>query len=110
MDIKLALDALAALSHETRLGVFRILVQAGHDGLAAGEIAERLQARQNTMSSHLKLLHSAALIDSRRDGRRIMYTANYRTARELILFLMDDCCAGNAEVCEPLAEAFAVNC
>ena len=62
------------------------------------------------MSSHLKQLNMAALIDSRRDGRKVMYTANYTTARQLILFLMEDCCAGSAEVCQPLAKALAVNC
>ena len=108
MDINQALDALAALSQETRLAVFRMLVKAGPAGLPAGDIAERLSARQNTMSSHLKQLHAAGLIASCRDGRRILYTANYATARDLILFLMDDCCAGNAAVCDPVARALAV--
>ena len=110
MDINNALEALAALSHETRLAVFRLLVQAGPQGMPAGDVALRLQARQNTMSSHLKHLHAAGVIDSRRDGRRILYSANYATVRELILFLMDDCCAGSAEVCEPVAQSLAVNC
>lgn len=109
MELSNALDALDALSQETRLAVFRELVRAGPGGLSAGEIALRLRVRQNTMSSHLKQLHSAALVNSCRDGRRVMYTANYQTARELILFLMEDCCAGNAEVCVPLAEALATN-
>ena len=64
MDVELALEALSALSHETRLWVFRLLVQAGPQGLPAGEIAEALGSRQNTMSSHLKTLAMAALIDS----------------------------------------------
>ncbi len=108
MEIKAALDALAALSQETRLGVFRILVQAGPQGLSAGDIAARLITRQNTMSSHLKQLHAAGLVDSRRDGRRVMYTARYDTARQLIQFLMEDCCAGSQEVCRPLAKVLAV--
>ena len=110
MDTKSALEVLAALSHESRLDVFRMLVRAGPGGLAAGDIADRLHARQNTMSSHLKQLHAASLIDSRRDGRRVIYMANYGTARELILFLMQDCCASSAAVREPLAKALAANC
>lgn len=107
MDIKHALKSLDALAQETRLWVFRILVQAGSDGLSAGEIAETLGCRQNTMSNHLKQLHAAGLIGSRRNGRRILYTADYATIRNLVMFLMEDCCAGNAAVCRPVAEALA---
>lgn len=106
MDIRTALDGFEALSQETRLAALRLLVQAGPDGLPAGEIADALGCRQNTMSAHLKILHGATLVDSRREGRSIIYTANYGTVRELILFLMDDCCAGSAEVCEPIAASF----
>jgi DNA-binding transcriptional ArsR family regulator len=107
MDVELALEALAALSHETRLWAFRLLVQAGPRGLPAGEIAEALGSRQNTMSSHLKTLAMAGLIESERDGRSIVYRANYDTVRELVLFLMEDCCAGNSAVCRPVAESLA---
>ncbi len=89
MDVVNALEAFSALSHETRLWVFRLLVQAGPEGLSAGEIADRLSARQNTMSSHLKLLHQSGLIDSRRQGRRVIYSANDDTVRELIVFLQE---------------------
>ena len=109
MDVELALEALAALSHETRLWAFRLLVQAGPRGLPAGEIAEALGSRQNTMSSHLKTLAMADLIDSERDGRSVIYKANYKTVRELVLFLMQDCCAGNSAVCRPVAESLAIN-
>ena len=109
MDVELALEALSALSHETRLWVFRLLVQAGPQGLPAGEIAEALGSRQNTMSSHLKTLAMAALIDSERDGKRVVYKANYETVRELVLFLMQDCCGGNNAVCRPVAESLAIN-
>lgn len=109
MDVDVALEALAALSHETRLWAFRLLVQAGPEGLPAGEIAEALGSRQNTMSSHLKALATAGLIDSQRDGRSIRYQANYDTVRELVLFLVEDCCAGNNAVCRPVAESLAVN-
>lgn len=107
MDVELALEALAALSHETRLWAFRLLVQAGPRGLPAGEIAEALGSRQNTMSSHLKTLAMAGLIENERDGRSIVYRANYDTVRELVLFLMEDCCAGNSAVCRPVAESLA---
>ncbi len=109
MDVALALEALSALSHETRLWTFRLLVQAGSQGLAAGEIAEALGSRQNTMSSHLKILAMAELIESQRDGRSIVYKANYDTVRGLVLFLMEDCCAGNNAICRPVAESLAVN-
>ncbi len=109
MDVGLALETLSALSHETRLWTFRLLVQAGPQGLAAGEIAEALGSRQNTMSSHLKILAMAELIESQRDGRSIVYKANYDTVRGLVLFLMEDCCAGNNAICRPVAESLAVN-
>ncbi len=109
MDVETALEALSALSHETRLWVFRLLVQAGPAGLPAGQIAEGLGSRQNTMSSHLKILATAGLIKSQRDGRSIVYKADYDTVGELVLFLMEDCCAGNKAVCRPVAESLAVN-
>ena len=101
------MQAFEALSQETRLRVVRLLVQAGTNGLPAGEIAGRLDCRQNTMSTHLKILNSAGLIRSRREGRRIIYRADFATVRELVLFLMEDCCAGNAAVCRPVAESLA---
>ena len=107
MDMTHALETLDALSQQTRLSAFRLLVQAGPAGLSAGDIAVRLDSRQNTMSTHLKQLNQAALIDSRREGRSVIYTANYETARELILYLTEDCCAGHAEVCGPLAKSLA---
>ena len=103
----MALDAFSALSHETRLWVFRLLVQAGPAGLSAGDIAENLDARQNTMSSHLKQLHQAGLIESYREGRSVIYSANYVAVRELIVFLMEDCCAGHRAVCQPVAGSLA---
>jgi len=98
-----AVHALEALAHETRLGVFRLLVQAGPDGLSAGEIADRLDARQNTMSSHLAKLDRAGIVSSQRDGRRIVYRADFDAVSGLILYLMEDCCGGNAQLCDPIA-------
>ncbi len=108
MDVIDALEALSALSNETRLWVFRLLVQTGPEGMTAGEIAERLSSRQNTMSSHLKLLLQAGLVAHDREGRHVRYRANYNTIQSLVLFLMEDCCQGRPEVCRPVAESLAV--
>ena len=108
MDISTAVSALDALAHETRLGVFRLLVQAGPDGLSAGDIAGRLGALQNTMSSHLHKLSRAGLVSSQRDGRRIIYRTNFDALSALIVYLMEDCCGGSAELCEPIAAS--MNC
>jgi DNA-binding transcriptional ArsR family regulator len=110
MEIQDALESLAALSQETRLWVFRVLVQAGPEGLPAGEIADALSCRQNTMSSHLRQLHATGLIDSRRQGRQVVYRANYGAVRELIMFLVEDCCDGSSQVCEPLGQSLAACC
>jgi DNA-binding transcriptional ArsR family regulator len=103
MDMNDAIGALEALAHETRLSVFRLLVQAGPVGMSAGDIADRLEARQNTMSSHLAKLHRAGIVTSERDGRNIIYRADFDAVSSLIVYLMEDCCGGNAEVCEPVA-------
>ena len=103
MDIKLAVETLDSLAHETRLGVFRLLVQAGSDGMSAGDIADELGAFQNTMSSHLNKLSRAGIVTSRRDGRHIIYRANYDALSGLIVYLMKDCCGRKAELCEPIA-------
>jgi len=102
MEMIIAVEALDALAHETRLSVFRLLVKAGSDGLSAGEIAERLEARQNTMSSHLHKLSRAGIVTSERDGRHIIYRADFNAVRQLILYLMEDCCGGSAELCGPI--------
>lgn len=103
MEMLNAIEALEALAHETRLSVFRLLVKAGPDGLTAGAIAERLGARQNTMSSHLAKLHRAGIVKSERDGRHVIYRADFEAVSELIVYLMEDCCGGSAEVCAPVA-------
>ena len=105
MDKANALEALSALAHETRLEVFRSLVQAGPTGLPAGEIADQHAVLQNTMSSHLAILSRARLIARSREGRTIRYRANYDTMRDLLLYLMEDCCRGESEICGPIAEA-----
>jgi len=100
----MAVEALSALAQESRLAVFRLLVRAGPEGLPAGEIAQEVGVRPNTLSTHLTILGHAGLVRSRRDGRSIIYTADYGGMRELLGFLMEDCCAGRPEICAPLAE------
>jgi DNA-binding transcriptional ArsR family regulator len=104
MDSRSAIDALAALAQETRLKVFRLLVQTGPEGLAAGEIARRLQVPPATLSFHLNHLESAGLIASERQQRRIVYSANYAGMRALLHFLTQDCCQGRPELCGDLAK------
>jgi len=98
-----AIGTLSALAHPGRLEVFRLLVRAGPGGLAAGEIARATGSLANTLSTNLNLLAGAGLVTSRRDGRSIIYAAAYDRMRELLAFLMEDCCAGKPEVCAPLA-------
>src|SRR6266540_3677894 len=109
METKFAVASLSALAHEGRLSAFRLLVRAGAPGLPAGEIARRLEILPNTLSTSLNVLSHAGLIASRRDGRSIIYTANYEAMRALLAFLMEDCCSGAPEICAPLA-AIASRC
>jgi DNA-binding transcriptional ArsR family regulator len=98
-----AVEALSALAHEGRLSIFRLLVRAGHEGLAAGEIGRKLDVLPNTLSASLTVLAHAGLVKSRRDGRSIIYTADYDRMSGLLGFLMEDCCNGDASICAPLA-------
>jgi DNA-binding transcriptional ArsR family regulator len=110
MESPAAVSALAALAHPARLEVFRLLVRAGHEGLAAGEIARATGSLPNTLSANLNILAGAGLVAPRRDGRSIIYTAGYERMRELLAFLMEDCCAGKPEICAPLAAAASQAC
>jgi len=110
METKSAVASLAALAHEGRLSAFRLLVQAGAGGLPAGEIARRLEVLPNTLSANLNVLSHAGLIASRREGRSIIYTADYDAMRQLLAFLMEDCCAGTPEICAPLAAIVSQCC
>ena len=110
MEKTAAIGALGALAHEGRLDVFRRLVQAGPDGMAAGDIARATGAVQSTLSANLSVLSRAGLIAARRDGRSIIYTAAYEQMRELLGFLMEDCCAGKPEFCAPLAALASQPC
>ena len=110
MDRKAALAALAALGQDTRLEVFRLLVQVGAEGLPAGAIAERLSTVQNTMSAHLKILAHAGLVQPRREGRVVRYAVDMTGFRDLLAYLMEDCCNGRPELCRPIINAVTCDC
>lgn len=110
MESSDAIKRLSALAQDSRLAVFRLLVKAGPEGLAAGEIARALEITPNTLSAQLTILANAGLVSSRRDGRSIIYAADYDGMSDLLLYLMEDCCQGRAEVCAPLALATADCC
>ena len=91
-----ALQALAALAQDTRLAIYRLLVQAGKDGLSVGTIAEKLDLPGATLSFHLKELAHAALVEARQDGRFIYYSANYARMNDLLAYLTENCCRGGS--------------
>ncbi|MFL5259550.1 MAG: ArsR/SmtB family transcription factor [Hyphomicrobiales bacterium] len=107
MDEKQALTSFAALSQETRLGIVRLLVRAGADGLAAGSVSDAVGLSSSNVSFHLSHLEQAGLIQSRRVARSIIYTVRYEALSDLVQFLMRDCCQGRPEVCEPAMAALA---
>lgn len=98
MEILNAVDLLSALAQEHRLSIYRKLVQTGEAGLSVTEIAESLSCSGATLSFHLKNLKQAGLIRCRRDGRSLIYSANYALMDDLLRYLTDNCCAG--EPCE----------
>jgi ArsR family transcriptional regulator, arsenate/arsenite/antimonite-responsive transcriptional repressor len=99
MDKSDAIAALAALAQGTRLDVFRLLVQAGSNGLPAGQIAERLGLPSATLSFHLNQLRHAGLVTFRRESRSLIYAAEYAAMNGLLAYLTENCCQGNASVC-----------
>lgn len=109
MILSEAVEGLSALAQEHRLRVFRLLVRAGAEGLPAGQIARETGVLPSTLSTHLTILGHAGLVRSRREGRSVIYSADYDGMGELLGFLVDDCCAGRPEICAPLA-AVAQGC
>ena len=101
MKIGTAVESLAALAQESRLAIFRLLVQAGREGVAAGELGGQLGIPPATLSFHLKTLAHARLVKSRTEGRFVIYTANYTEMDKLIAYLTEHCCAGDATQCAP---------
>src|SRR5258708_5842280 len=93
--------ALSALAQETRLEIFRLLVQKGPEGVPAGEIGERLGQPSPTLSFPLNQLRFAGLVTSRRQSRLIIYSANYKAMNDVLAYLTENCCAGRPELCAP---------
>jgi ArsR family transcriptional regulator, arsenate/arsenite/antimonite-responsive transcriptional repressor len=106
-----AVSALSALAHPGRLAIFRLLVRAGPAGMAAGDIGRAAGMLANTLSTNLTILTQAGLASSRRDGRSIIYRADYEAMSSLLAFLMEDCCGGEPAICAPaIAAAQASGC
>lgn len=103
MEMKSASNSLAALGHETRLAIFRLLVQAGPEGVNAGLIGERLELAPATLSFHLAHLSRVGLVRGRQEGRFIFYVADYAAMSALLAYLTDNCCQGAQ--CRPKAAA-----
>jgi ArsR family transcriptional regulator, arsenate/arsenite/antimonite-responsive transcriptional repressor len=105
-----AIEALSALAQPTRLDVFRMLVKQEPNGLPAGEIARRLDVPHNTMSTHLAILNRAGLISVERHSRSMVYRVELEAVRQLVMFLLKDCCNGQPELCAPLLEDISKSC
>ena len=105
MESDTAVKRLSALAQDSRLAVVRLLIKAGSEGLAAGEIARTLEITPNTLSAQLTILANAGLVVSRRDGRSIIYSADFDGMSQLLVYLMEDCCQGHPEVCAPMVRA-----
>ncbi len=92
------------------MDVFRLLVQSGATGMLSGEIGKCLNVRQNTMSANLTILMNAGLIRNQREGRAVRYFADFDGMRGLLAFLMEDCCGGRPELCQPVIDEIACAC
>src|SRR5260370_29710736 len=103
MEKSNAVAALAALAQDNRLAVFRLLVEAGPDGMPAGQVAAALKLAPNTLTFHFDRLRGAGLVSVRRDGRSLIYAARYDTMNELLRYLTENCCQGRADRCVPPA-------
>lgn len=101
MNERKTVDALSALAHEHRLSIFRLLVEAGPEGKAAGDIAEALDMAPSSLSFHLTLLNRAGLIYQRRESRSLIYSADFECMNALVGFLTENCCGGRS--CAPAA-------
>ena len=110
MDETSAVKALSALAQESRIAAFRLLVKSGPGGMAAGDIARTLDVPHNTLSAHLAILGNAGLVGSRRAGRSVIYSVNYAGTRDLLAYLMEECCQGAPEVCAPALACVLPEC
>lgn len=110
MDTNQAIDAFAALSQPTRIEALRILIKTGADGMLAGDLGDLMEVRQNTMSANLSVLLNAGLVRNEREGRSIRYFADFEGLRGVLAFLMEDCCGGKPELCQPILNEIACGC
>ena len=110
MDDTTIIEALSALAQPSRLAAFRLVVEHEPHGLPAGEIARRLDVPQNTMSSHLAQLTRAGLLSAERQGRTITYRADINRMRDVMSYLVNDCCGGRPELCAPLIQDITPCC
>jgi DNA-binding transcriptional ArsR family regulator len=110
MEPAAAIDVFSALAQPTRLDAFRLIMKHEPRGLRAGEVARLIGVPQNTMSTHLAILARAGLISAERQGRSIIYRSEIERVREIASFLVNDCCGGRPELCEPLVAEFAPCC
>ena len=110
MDTKQATEAFAALSQPTRIEALRILIKTGKEGMLAGDLADFMEVRQNTMSTNLSVLLQAGLVRNEREGRAIRYFADFDGLKNVLAFLMEDCCGGRAEICQPILDEIACGC
>ncbi|MEM8541820.1 MAG: metalloregulator ArsR/SmtB family transcription factor [Pseudomonadota bacterium] len=110
MDTNKATEVFAALSQSTRIEALRILIKTGADGMLAGDLGDLMEIRQNTMSANLSVLLHAGLVRNEREGRSIRYFADFDGLRGVLAFLMEDCCGGNPELCQPVLDEIACGC
>jgi len=110
MDTADAVAVLGALAQESRLKVFRLLVQEGPGGIPAGDIARHLRVPHNTLSCHLAILARARLVTSRKESRSVIYSVNIEGTRDLLSFLVEDCCRGAPKLCAPLIASTLAEC
>ena len=103
MEKRATVNALAALAQDHRLEAYRLLVQAGPDGMPAGEVAAALDVPPNTLTFHFDRLRQADLVTVRREGRSMIYAARYDTMNELLAYLTENCCRGAKDACAPAA-------
>jgi DNA-binding transcriptional ArsR family regulator len=110
MDESMASERFGALAQSSRLATLRMLVKAGGDGMPAGDIARALGVRHNTLSTHLSILENVDLLRSRREGRRIIYSVNFVALRELLAFLLEDCCGSAPKSSDAILNALLPRC
>jgi ArsR family transcriptional regulator len=99
METRHAVDALGALAHEYRLGIYRLLVEQGPDGLSAGAIGEAIGLAPSSLTFHLQNLHRAGLIVQRRESRSLIYTVDFDAMNDLVGYLTENCCVGSSGSC-----------